>query len=42
VSELPEVLFTMSTLADVRLRGCPLPADQVERLRRALPNCTIY
>jgi hypothetical protein len=42
LSEVPDEMFEMTALEELRIRGNPLPAGVIERLRGALPNCTIY
>ncbi|KIG15584.1 putative lipoprotein [Enhygromyxa salina] len=42
LTALPETLFEMTTLRELRVRNNPLPAGTIDRLKEALPDCTIY
>jgi hypothetical protein len=42
LTDLPDDIFGMTTLEELRIRDNPLPAGVIERLREALPTCTIY
>jgi antitoxin component YwqK of YwqJK toxin-antitoxin module len=42
LTEVPAALFECTQLVELRIRDNPLPDGTVERLREALPQCTIY
>jgi hypothetical protein len=42
LTEVPDEMFGMTALEELRIRDNPLPAGVIERLREALPTCTIY
>ncbi len=42
LSSLPEALFKMTHLKELRVKNNPLPEGEIERLKLALPDCTIY
>jgi hypothetical protein len=42
LTDLPDDIFGMTALEELRIRDNPLPAGVIERLREALPTCTIY
>ena len=42
LTELPPELYACTGLVELRIRGNPLPDGTLERLREALPGCTIY
>lgn len=39
---LPRAIFNMTGLEELRIRDNPLPPGTLERLKEALPDCTIY
>lgn len=39
---LPDELFEMTHLRELRIRDNPLPEGTIDKLREALPDCTIY
>jgi hypothetical protein len=42
LTEVPDALFEMTHLRELRIRDNPLPEGTIEALREALPDCTIY
>jgi hypothetical protein len=42
VEEVPEALFSMTRLEEIRIGHNPLPEGTIERLKEALPGCKIY
>lgn len=42
LTALPEELYSMRQLRELRVRDNPLPERAVERLREAVPGCVIY
>lgn len=42
LESVPDELFEMTQLTELRIRDNPLPDGTVDRLREALPDCTIY
>jgi TonB family protein len=41
LESLPESLFKMKKLIAIRLKGNPIPKNQIERLKKALPNTAV-
>ena len=42
LTALPDALFEMTHLRELRISGNPLPDGTIDRLKEALPDCTIY